>query len=74
MSPWPPLDSHRRAFAEALGHLVAELVWREVVRAEPQNEDEGAELAPRNDRARRLAGCDADAVEVNHAKIRRTAS
>jgi hypothetical protein len=53
---------------------VAELVWREVVRAEPQNEDEGAELAPRNDRARRLAGCDADAVEVNHAKIRRTAS
>ena len=70
----PPLDPRRRALAEALGHLLGDLVWQEVVRAGPQDEDGGTDVDPRKDGARRLAGCDADAVEVNRAKIRRAAA
>ena len=58
----PPLDPHRRAFAQGLGHLIAELVWREFASV---NTNEWGEVAPRNDDARRLAGCVADAVEVD---------
>ena len=53
MTEHPPLDPRRRAFAEGLGHLIAELVWREVASV---NTNEGGELALRNDDARRLAG------------------
>ena len=30
MTSRPPLDPRRRAFAEALGHLLAEVVWCEI--------------------------------------------
>jgi hypothetical protein len=34
-----PIDPRRRAFAEALGHAIADLVWCEIVEAEPQKID-----------------------------------
>ena len=68
MSPSLPLDSQRRAFADALGHLVAELVWRDVLGADPENTN-GGDQAPRDDDARQLAGDDADAVEVDDASM-----
>ena len=52
MSPPAPLDPQQKAFADALGHLVAEIVWREVVGADPQNTNERGDLAPQNDDAR----------------------
>ena len=74
MTARPPLDPHREAFARGLGHLLAETIWQEVLRAGPRNESEGAELAPRKDGARRLAGSDADAVEVDDGKMHDTAA
>ena len=34
-----PVDPRWRAFAEALGHALAEAVWREITDAEPQKID-----------------------------------
>jgi hypothetical protein len=47
-----PLDPRRRAFADALGHLLAELAWREVVGADSQNTNEWGDLALKNDETR----------------------
>ena len=33
------IDPRRRAFAVALGHAIAEAVWREIVEEESQNTD-----------------------------------
>jgi hypothetical protein len=69
VTPPAPLDPRRKAFAQGLGHLLGELVWREIVGADSQNRNEGGDLAPKDDDARRLAGCEADAVEVDHASM-----
>jgi hypothetical protein len=63
VSPPAPLDSRRRAFAEALGRLVAEVVWRDVVGVDPQNVNKRGELAPKDDGARRLAELRREAME-----------
>ena len=42
MSPPAPLDPRQEAFAKAVGHLLAEAVWTEIVEATPHdsnNED-----------------------------------
>jgi len=70
----PPLDPRRRALAEALGHLLGDLVWQEVARAGPQDEDGGTDVDPRKDGARRLAGSIADAVEVEDASMHHSAA
>jgi hypothetical protein len=63
VSPPAPLDPQRRAFADAIGHLVAALVWREVVGADLQETNEQGELAPEDDEARCLAELRSEEME-----------
>jgi hypothetical protein len=68
VSPPAPLDPRRKAFADALGHLVAELVWREVVGAKEEPNTAGV-IPPENEIAPpALVGVDPTGREVNDGK------
>lgn len=64
-----PLDPRREAFAKAVGHLLAEAVWTEIVEAAPQDINQGGDAAPPNDDARRAGRRRASAVEVDRERL-----
>ena len=69
MTPSAPLDPRQEAFAKAIGHLLAEAVWTEIVDAAPQDINEGGDAAPQNDDARRAGRRRASAVEVDRERL-----
>jgi hypothetical protein len=64
-----PLDPRRKAFAEALGRFIAEVVWGEISGADSQNTNEGANLAPKTPRPAGPAGRSGAMVEVENENM-----
>ena len=68
MTSGAPADPRRRAFAESLGHLVAELVWRDITDTKDEANAAGATAPERENAPPALVGVDPTGREVNHEK------